>query len=138
MPHASLSGKLSAEDSASTFNCAMLAPVLPRCRTLPRVLTRHLSNSKRWKHAVSETNESVNALVHTLGPTSTPGTGPLADISIAIKDNICTASMPTTCSSRMLENFSSPYDATVVRLLTEAGAQIVGKANCDEFGMGYV
>ncbi|KAI0272757.1 amidase signature enzyme [Gloeopeniophorella convolvens] len=57
-------------------------------------------------------------------------------MTIGIKDNICTADMPTTCSSNMLPGYMSPFDATVVRLLSESGATIVGKTNCDEFGMG--
>ncbi|KAI0295402.1 amidase signature domain-containing protein [Multifurca ochricompacta] len=57
-------------------------------------------------------------------------------MTVAVKDNICTKDMPTTCSSAMLRNFKSPFDATVVRLLNNSGATIVGKANCDEFGMG--
>lgn len=62
--------------------------------------------------------------------------GPLAGKSIAVKDNICTSDMPTTCSSKILQEFQPPYDATCVKLLRKAGASIAGKTNCDEFGMG--
>src|SRR5438046_2688176 len=62
--------------------------------------------------------------------------GPLAGLPIAIKDNLCTTFGTTTCSSKMLANFRSPYEATVVRKLREAGAIFVGKTNLDEFAMG--
>ena len=62
--------------------------------------------------------------------------GPLAGIPVAIKDNMCTKGVLTTCSSRILYNFVPPYDATAVELLAKVGAVMVGKTNLDEFAMG--
>ena len=62
--------------------------------------------------------------------------GPLAGVPIALKDNMCTRGIPTTCSSRILDGWRPPYDATVVTKLHDAGAIVVGKTNLDEFAMG--
>jgi aspartyl-tRNA(Asn)/glutamyl-tRNA(Gln) amidotransferase subunit A len=62
--------------------------------------------------------------------------GPLAGVPVALKDNMCTRGIPTTCSSKILDGWRPPYDATVVDKLRDAGAVVIGKTNLDEFAMG--
>src|SRR3989475_1366206 len=62
--------------------------------------------------------------------------GVLYGMPVAVKDNICTLEFTTTCGSKILEGYRSPYEATAVAKLKAAGALIAGKTNCDEFGMG--
>ena len=62
--------------------------------------------------------------------------GPLHGVPVALKDNLCTQGLATTAASKILAGYVPPYSATVVSRLEEAGAVVVGKANCDEFAMG--
>jgi aspartyl-tRNA(Asn)/glutamyl-tRNA(Gln) amidotransferase subunit A len=62
--------------------------------------------------------------------------GPMAGVPVALKDNLCTRGIETTCSSRILRSWKPPYDATVVTRMARAGAVAVGKTNLDEFAMG--
>jgi aspartyl-tRNA(Asn)/glutamyl-tRNA(Gln) amidotransferase subunit A len=78
---------------------------------------------------------SLNAFI-TREEIAGEGSGPLSDKAVAVKDNISTDGVRTTCGSAMLEDYVPPYDATVVERLKAAGATIVGKTNMDEFGMG--
>ncbi|KAJ7881166.1 amidase signature domain-containing protein [Mycena leptocephala] len=101
-----------------------------------RLGTRQISS---WRKAICEKNHSINAFAYgytTPPPEPSPEHLPLANVAIGVKDMICTSDMRTTCSSLMLKSFIPPFDATVVTLLRQAGADIVGKLNCDEFGMG--
>jgi aspartyl-tRNA(Asn)/glutamyl-tRNA(Gln) amidotransferase subunit A len=61
---------------------------------------------------------------------------PLTGVGVAVKDNLCTTGVRTTCASRMLDGFVPPYEATATRRLWEAGAVLLGKTNLDEFAMG--
>jgi aspartyl-tRNA(Asn)/glutamyl-tRNA(Gln) amidotransferase subunit A len=81
--------------------------------------------------------EAAVAAAHRVDARVRAGETPLlAGVAVAVKDNICTLDLPTTCGSRMLAGYTSPFEATVVRRLRDAGAVIAGKTNLDEFGMG--
>ncbi|MEX2182577.1 MAG: Asp-tRNA(Asn)/Glu-tRNA(Gln) amidotransferase subunit GatA [Gemmatimonadaceae bacterium] len=81
--------------------------------------------------------DGIHAVLSTAEPpTVAPTSGPLAGVPVAIKDNIATLTLPTSCGSRILEHWVSPYEATAARKLREAGASLIGKTNMDEFAMG--
>lgn len=81
----------------------------------------HIDNSVT-KRVLSNDDENTNA--------------PLSNLVAGIKDNIVTKDMPTTCGSKILLDYMSPFDATCVKLLRDAGALLIGKTNLDEFAMG--
>ena len=82
-----------------------------------------------------EPDDRYNAFLRTC-PTAPHGEGQLAGVAIAVKDNISTRGIETTCASRILKGYVPPYDAHAVSLIRDAGAAIAGKTNMDEFGMG--
>ena len=87
---------------------------------------------------VTVTADAARARAHALDKRLAAGEliGPLGGVPIALKDNMCSLGARTTCSSKMLENFVSPYDGHVAEQLNENGAVVLGKANLDEFAMG--
>ena len=126
------------QDTAS----AISADVRSGRRSARQVLDEHLARIDSSEAAVHAFNivtrqqaiaaaAAVDALV-----AAGHDPGPLAGVPLALKDNMCTQGVPTTCSSRILEGWKPPYTATVVSRLASAGAVIVGKTNLDEFAMG--
>ena len=107
---------------------AVLAMSLDRVRELEGDL--HCFNEVTIEAAEAEA-DAVDRMVRSgLDP------GPLAGVPVALKDNLCTVGIPTTCSSKILAGWLPPYDATVVSRLRDAGAVAIGKTNPDEFAMG--
>lgn len=93
--------------------------------------------TKAYVDRINEKEPEVNAFVSTrLDEAIAESKNPESGIPIGIKDNICTKGIKTTCSSKMLENFVSPYDATVITKIKEKNMPILGKLNMDEFAMG--
>jgi aspartyl-tRNA(Asn)/glutamyl-tRNA(Gln) amidotransferase subunit A len=84
--------------------------------------------------AFESSQEGATAIDNTIASGLDPGS--LAGVPCAVKDNLCTQSIRTTCASRILEDWVAPYNATVVDRLIEQGSVVMGKTNLDEFGMG--
>jgi aspartyl-tRNA(Asn)/glutamyl-tRNA(Gln) amidotransferase subunit A len=106
------------------------------------LVEQHLARIAERDHEIHAFNhvmaDEARAAAASVDATAAKGDdpGPLAGITVALKDNMCTRGVPTTCSSRILEGWKPPYDATVVRTLHGSGAIAIGKTNLDEFAMG--
>jgi aspartyl-tRNA(Asn)/glutamyl-tRNA(Gln) amidotransferase subunit A len=103
------------------------------CREALDAIERH---GDRLNAFNTVTREAALARASAIDANANRRSLPLAGVPVAIKDNLCTRGVRTTASSRILEEFVPPYDATAVERLEAAGAVIVGKTNCDEFAMG--
>lgn len=90
-----------------------------------------------FKDRIRKANASLNSFVEVFDePPQTPGSSPLSNVPIAIKDNICIHGKKITCASKILSSHVAVYDATVIERLKAAGLQIIGTANMDEFAFG--
>jgi aspartyl-tRNA(Asn)/glutamyl-tRNA(Gln) amidotransferase subunit A len=117
-----------------------------------RMASARLARSGCRLLSTNASSDPAHVFLHRCPPSKDPKSdGLLAGLSVAVKDNFVTRDQPTTAGSRMLlgglqeashkvptrtADYTSPFDATVVTLLKDAGASVVGKTNMDEFGMG--
>lgn len=101
-------------------------------------ILKEIENKKRINAFITVCGESALLTARRIDEKIAAGekVGPLAGVPVAVKDNIAVGGEKMTCASAFLKNYVSPYDATVVRKLREAGAVIIGKTNMDEFAMG--
>src|SRR6185503_12478887 len=122
--------------SKNTIDIASLKDRIANGETTARAVAESVVN------AAEKLNEPLNAFLQIdrngalKRSDSNTTSGALAGIPLAVKDNICVKGMQTSCGSRILGDYQPPYNATVIQRLVDAGANVIGKTNCDEFAMG--
>jgi aspartyl-tRNA(Asn)/glutamyl-tRNA(Gln) amidotransferase subunit A len=104
--------------------------------SIPKQIEEVLSNAERLNPELNSFISIDRAHATARAAEAEKSGGALAGLAVAVKDNICTKGLRTTCGSRMLEDYRAHYDATAVAKLNAAGAVVVGKTNMDEFAMG--
>jgi aspartyl-tRNA(Asn)/glutamyl-tRNA(Gln) amidotransferase subunit A len=106
--------------------------------SITQSITKVLDDAERLNPQLNSflSIERDHALKRSAALDATPGELPLKGVAVAVKDNICTKGMRTSCGSQILHNYTAHYDATAIARLNAAGAVIVGKTNMDEFAMG--
>ena len=127
-PPLSVADAAAALRSGETTSAELLASVLSRAEMTESELHCYLNLDREGAAGAAARADEELA--------SGQDRGPLHGIPVAVKDNMCTRGLETTCSSQILAGYRPPYDATAVARLREAGAVIVGKTNLDEFAMG--
>ena len=125
------------EKSISELSAGLHAGELTSVELTRHMLQRIKAHDAKLNSFISVTEEQALAQARAADERIAAGdAGPLTGIPIAHKDIFCTLGVRTSCGSRMLADFVSPYDATVVSRLQQAGAVMLGKTNMDEFAMG--
>jgi len=126
------------EMTATQLSAAIKAGETTAVEAAEAVLAQIEKEDKNYKCYVTVDRDGALAQARAVQKKIEAGelTGPLAGVPVAVKDNICTEGLLTTCSSKILHNFVPTYTAEAVKNLQKAGAVILGKTNMDEFAMG--
>ncbi len=122
-----LHGALDLLDSGAVTSVALTESVLARIDAVEPQVQAYLALDREGAMRQAEQADHLRKIGQG---------GPLCGVPLAVKDVLCTTSMPTTCGSRILEHFVAPYDATVITRLAQAGSVLLGKLAMDEFAMG--